>query len=176
MPKIVAQCRKPTHSTQHYLNTLPKTYPTLIHRSEDPSRLSDAIPYLNTWGSSPPCFELFHSNSLENGIKFKGVVISKKSEVFSVWLVKFLLQIIVHENLPQYVCEFWNASFVLRTSDALLFIDQTSSFWLVHNLAFSLETPNFFLMESFRTFCEFLLFFRIRLIRVLIYQCVACHA
>ena len=49
----VSQCRKPTHSTQHYLNTLPKTYPTLLHRGKDPSRLSDAIPYPNTWGSSP---------------------------------------------------------------------------------------------------------------------------
>ena len=53
VPKNVAQCRKPTHSTQHYLNTVPKTYPTLIHRGEDPSRLSDAIAYLNIWGSSP---------------------------------------------------------------------------------------------------------------------------
>ena len=43
----VSQCRKPTHSTQHYLNTLPKTHPTLIHRGEDPSRLSNAISYLN---------------------------------------------------------------------------------------------------------------------------------
>ena len=44
----VLQCRKPTQSTQHYLYTLPKTCPTLIHRGEDPSGLSDAIPYLNT--------------------------------------------------------------------------------------------------------------------------------
>ena len=51
MPKIVAQCLKSTCNTQHYLNTLPKTYPTLIHRGEDPSRLSGPIAYLNTWGS-----------------------------------------------------------------------------------------------------------------------------
>ena len=45
VPKI---SRKPTHSTQHYLNTLPKTYPTLIHRGEHPSLLSDDIAYINT--------------------------------------------------------------------------------------------------------------------------------
>ena len=51
VPKIVAQCRKPTHSTHHYLNTLSNTYLTLIHRSEDSSQLSGPIDYLNTWGS-----------------------------------------------------------------------------------------------------------------------------
>ena len=50
--QIVAQCRKTTHSTQHYLNTLPKTYPTLMH-------LSAPITYLNTWGSSTPLAVLF---------------------------------------------------------------------------------------------------------------------
>ena len=54
MTKIVAQCRKPTYSTQHYLITLPKTYPTLIHRGEDPSRLSGPIAHLKSWGCSPP--------------------------------------------------------------------------------------------------------------------------
>ena len=52
--KKLTQSRKPTHSTQHYLNTLLITYPTLMHRGEDPSRLSDAVAYLNTWGSSAP--------------------------------------------------------------------------------------------------------------------------
>ena len=46
--KKTSPCRKPTQKTQHYLNTLPKTYPSLIHRREDPSRFSDAIPYLIT--------------------------------------------------------------------------------------------------------------------------------
>ena len=44
----VSQCRKPTHSTQHYPDTLSKTYPNLIHRGEDPSRLSGPFAYLNT--------------------------------------------------------------------------------------------------------------------------------
>ena len=49
-PKIDAQCPKPTQSTQHYLTTLPKTYPTLTHKGEDLFCLPDAIAYLNTWG------------------------------------------------------------------------------------------------------------------------------
>ena len=49
-----SQCQKPTHSTQHCPNTLPKTNPTLIHSGEDPSRLSVAIAYLNKRGSSTP--------------------------------------------------------------------------------------------------------------------------
>ena len=48
VPKIDAHWPKPTHSTQHYLNTLPKTKATLINRGEDPFRLSDAIAYLDT--------------------------------------------------------------------------------------------------------------------------------
>ena len=46
----VSQCRKPTHSTQHYLNTLPRTYPILTHRGEDPSRLL----YPNLIHEGPP--------------------------------------------------------------------------------------------------------------------------
>ena len=52
MPKVVLHGRKPTHSTQHYLNTLPKTYPTFIHRGEDPSRT--LYPILKHEGLQPP--------------------------------------------------------------------------------------------------------------------------
>ena len=45
VPKI---SRKRTHSTQHYLNTLPKTYPILIHKGKDPSRLSGTVAYVKT--------------------------------------------------------------------------------------------------------------------------------
>ena len=48
VPKTVAQCQNPILSIQHYPNTLPKTSPTLKHRDKDPSRISEAIAYLNT--------------------------------------------------------------------------------------------------------------------------------
>ena len=47
----ISQCRKPTQSTHHYLNTLPKI---ALHRGEDPSRLSGPLVFLKTWGSSNP--------------------------------------------------------------------------------------------------------------------------
>ena len=43
VPKL---SRKRTHSTQHNLNTLPKTYPISLHRGEGPSRLSGPIAYV----------------------------------------------------------------------------------------------------------------------------------
>ena len=64
MPKIVAKCRKPTHSTQHYLNTLPKTYPILIHRGEEPSRFRKSLTVPKTQCQKYPIPFLIHGAEL----------------------------------------------------------------------------------------------------------------
>ena len=102
VPKIVAQCRKPTHSTQHYLNTLPKTLHTLIHRGEDPSRLSDAITYLKTLGSSTPLAVLLAYILLRVHILIKVFVheiffeINSQCRKLSHSAQKILFQILLH--------------------------------------------------------------------------------
>ena len=92
--KKLTQCRKPTHSTQHYLNTLLITYPTLMHRGEDPSRLSDAIACLNTWRSSAPLAVLLADKLLKSFF----VEIISQCQKQSHWAENTLFHIPIHWN------------------------------------------------------------------------------
>ena len=71
---------KPTHSTQHYINTLPKTYPTVTRRVEDPSRLSDAIAYIIHEGLHPwlSCLPRYYSKPLFHSLKKLNLLSSKQ--------------------------------------------------------------------------------------------------